>query len=60
VERNPPTTQNIALPQRCCQNELSKIHSNRYRAGVQTDNPNYLAQRERIIEGMRKAGVPEK
>jgi tetratricopeptide (TPR) repeat protein len=31
----------------------------RYRAGVQTDNPTYLAQRERIIEGMRKAGVPE-
>jgi tetratricopeptide (TPR) repeat protein len=31
----------------------------RYRAGVQTDNPNYRAQRERIIEGMRKAGVPE-
>ena len=22
-------------------------------------NPTYLAQRERIIEGMRKAGVPE-
>jgi hypothetical protein len=31
----------------------------RYRAGVQTDNPTYRAQRERIIEGMRKAGVPE-
>ena len=31
----------------------------RYRAGVQSDNPTYLAQRERIIEGMRKAGVPE-
>jgi len=31
----------------------------RYRTGVQTDNPTYLAQRERIIEGMRKAGVPE-
>ena len=31
----------------------------RYRVGVQTDNPTYLAQRERIIEGMRKAGVPE-
>jgi hypothetical protein len=26
---------------------------------VQTDHPTYLAQRERIIEGMRKAGVPE-
>ena len=32
----------------------------RYRAGVQSDNPTYLAQRERIIEGMRKAGVPER
>jgi hypothetical protein len=31
----------------------------RYRAGVQSDHPIYLAQRERIIEGMRKAGVPE-
>lgn len=31
----------------------------RYRAGVQTDNPIYLAQREHIIEGMRKAGIPE-
>ena len=24
-----------------------------------TDNPTYLAQRERIYEGMRLAGVPE-
>ena len=24
-----------------------------------TNNPTYLAQRERIIEGMGKAGVPE-
>ena len=31
----------------------------RYREGVSSDNPTYLAQRERIIEGMRKAGVPE-
>ena len=31
----------------------------RYRAGVQSDHPTYLAQRERIIEGMRRAGVPE-
>jgi len=28
-------------------------------AGVQSDHPTHLAQRERIIEGMRKAGVPE-
>ena len=31
----------------------------RYRAGVQSDNPAYLKRRERIIEDMRKAGVPE-
>jgi hypothetical protein len=24
------------------------------------DNPIYMAQRERIVEGMRKAGVPER
>ena len=31
----------------------------RFRAGVAIDNPIYLAQRERIYEGMRKAGLPE-
>ncbi len=31
----------------------------RYRLGAATDNPTYLAQRERIYDGMRKAGVPE-
>ena len=31
----------------------------RFRAGASTDNPTYLAQRERIIEGLRKAGLPE-
>jgi tetratricopeptide (TPR) repeat protein len=31
----------------------------RYRAGAQSDNPVFLKRRERIIEGMRKAGVPE-
>ena len=31
----------------------------RFRAGSESDNPTYLEQRERIIEGMRKAGVPE-
>jgi hypothetical protein len=30
-----------------------------YRDGVQSDNPVYLKRRERIIEDMRKAGVPE-
>jgi TolB-like protein/class 3 adenylate cyclase len=31
----------------------------RLRAGVRSDNATYLAGRERIYEGMRKAGVPE-
>jgi TolB-like protein/Tfp pilus assembly protein PilF len=31
----------------------------RYRAGAQSDNPDFLKRRERMIENMRKAGVPE-
>jgi TolB-like protein/class 3 adenylate cyclase len=31
----------------------------RYRSMAESDNPTYLAQRERIVEGMRKAGIPE-
>jgi len=31
----------------------------RFRAGAFSDNPTYLARRERIYDGMRKAGVPE-
>jgi TolB-like protein len=31
----------------------------RFRGGANSDNAVYLAQRERVIEGMRKAGVPE-
>ncbi len=31
----------------------------RFRAGASSENPTYLAQRERDYEGMRKAGVPE-
>jgi adenylate cyclase len=31
----------------------------RYRAGAQSDNPLFLKRRERIIEDMRKVGVPE-
>ena len=31
----------------------------RYNAGAQSDNPIFLKQRERIIEGMRRAGIPE-
>ena len=30
-----------------------------YRAGVQSDNPLFLKQRERIIEAFRAAGIPE-
>jgi tetratricopeptide (TPR) repeat protein len=31
----------------------------RFRDGAQSDNPIYLAARERFYEGMRSAGVPE-
>ncbi len=30
-----------------------------YRAGAQTDNPVFLKQRERIIEALRAARIPE-
>ena len=36
-----------------------KFTLSRYRAGAQSDNAVFLAQRKRIIEGMRLAGVPE-
>jgi tetratricopeptide (TPR) repeat protein len=32
----------------------------RLRTGALSDNPAYIAERERAIEGMRKAGVPER
>ena len=31
----------------------------RFRSGAQSDNPVFLKGRERIVEAMRKAGVPE-
>jgi tetratricopeptide (TPR) repeat protein len=31
----------------------------RFRDGAQSDNPTYLAARERLYEGMRLAGIPE-
>jgi hypothetical protein len=31
----------------------------RFSAGLRNDNAVFLAQRERVIEGMRKAGMPE-
>jgi len=31
----------------------------RYRDGAFSDNPTYLAKRERIYQGMRMAGIPE-
>jgi hypothetical protein len=36
-----------------------KFTLRRYRVGAQSDDPVYLAQRERVTEGMRLAGVPE-
>ena len=32
----------------------------RFQTMAESDNPTYLAQRQRILEGLRKAGVPEK
>ena len=32
----------------------------RFRAGAASDNPRYLAARERLCDGMRTAGVPER
>jgi hypothetical protein len=32
----------------------------RFFSMAESDNPIYLKQRERIVEGLRKAGVPEK
>jgi hypothetical protein len=31
----------------------------RLRAGVMSHNPTYVAQRERVYDAVRKAGVPE-
>jgi hypothetical protein len=31
----------------------------RFRAGAFSDNPTYLAQRERVYDGMRRDGMPE-
>jgi tetratricopeptide (TPR) repeat protein len=36
-----------------------KFTLRRFRAGPASDNPTFLAQRERLHDGMRKAGVPE-
>jgi tetratricopeptide (TPR) repeat protein len=36
-----------------------KFTLRRYRAGASSNNSTYLAQRERIYDGMHKAGVPE-
>jgi len=36
-----------------------KFTIRRFRAGAQSDNPVFLKQRERAMEGMRKAGAPE-
>ena len=31
----------------------------RFRDGAQSDNPTFLAKRERVYQGLRMAGVPE-
>jgi tetratricopeptide (TPR) repeat protein len=36
-----------------------KFTLGRYRAGAASNNPTFLAKRERLHDGMRKAGVPE-
>lgn len=36
-----------------------KFTIRRYRAAAPSDNPGYMKMRERMIEGMRKAEVPE-
>jgi TolB-like protein/Flp pilus assembly protein TadD len=36
-----------------------EFNMRRYRAGAASDNPTFLAQRERVVDGLRKAGVPE-
>jgi TolB-like protein/Flp pilus assembly protein TadD len=36
-----------------------QFNMRRYRAGAASDNATFLAQRERVVDGMRKAGVPE-
>ena len=38
---------------------LPEFTLRRLRARTLSDNPIYLAQRERLYDGMRKAGVPE-
>jgi tetratricopeptide (TPR) repeat protein len=36
-----------------------KVTIRHFRASAESDNPTYLAQRERVIEGLRIAGVPK-
>ena len=36
-----------------------KFTIRRFRAGASSDNPIYLKQRERVIQAMQKAGIPE-
>ena len=38
----------------------SEFHIGRFRASASSDNATYLAGRERIVEGMRMAEVPER
>ena len=36
-----------------------EFNMRRYSAGAASDNPTFRAQRERVADGLRKAGVPE-
>ena len=48
---------------RCAVRAAKALHPDftisRFRAGASSDNPRYLAARERVCDGLRKAGVPE-
>ena len=41
----------------CSINPNFSVHG--FRVGAESNNPLFLTQRERLLEGLRKAGVPE-
>ena len=51
MRRGPPLKTGLAL--------IPDFTLRRFRAVAPSDNPMFLAGRERIYDGMRKAGVPE-
>jgi len=52
-------TDDARLEVRAGQALIPRFTVRRYRDDALSDNPTYLAQRQRILEGMRLAGVPE-